>query len=93
MTRSRLRRTPDWPFLAVLTVLAVGLLGVSQHHWRKGLYVVAAAVLLGAALRLVLPVRSAGLLAVRTRVTDVVVLTTLGLVVGGLAAAVPARPV
>jgi hypothetical protein len=76
-----------------LAVVAVGLLGVvaaAQHHWRKGVYVVAAALLLGAVLRLVLPTRRAGTLAVRGKPVDVVTLLVLGAALAALAGAVPA---
>lgn len=79
--------------LPALAVAAVGLLGVvaaAQHHWRKGLYVVAAALLLGAVLRLVLPARRVGSLAVRGKPVDVGILVLLGLGVALLAGTVPA---
>jgi hypothetical protein len=75
-----------------LAVVAVGLLGVvaaAQHHWRKGLYVVAAALFLGAVLRLVLPTRRVGSLAVRGRPVDVVTLLAFAVAVALLAGAVP----
>jgi hypothetical protein len=79
--------------LPAAAVVAVGLLGVvaaAQHHWRKGLYVVAAACLLGALLRLALPTRRIGALAVRGRAVDVVTLLVLGAAVAVLANTVPA---
>jgi hypothetical protein len=79
--------------MPALAVVAVGLLGIvyaaAFHYWRRGLYVVAAACVLGAVLRLVLPVRRVGSLAVRGRVTDVLTLGVLGLGVALLAGAVP----
>jgi hypothetical protein len=80
--------------LPALAVVAVGLAGVVvaavQHHWRRGLVLVGIALLLGAALRLVLPTRRIGSLAVRSRVVDVVTLAVLGGAVAVLANAVPA---
>jgi hypothetical protein len=79
--------------LPALAVFAVGLLGVvaaAQHHWRKGLYIVGAALLLGAVLRLVLPARRVGSLAVRGKVVDVAMLLVLGAAVAFLAGTVPA---
>ena len=79
---------------AAAAVVAVGLAGIVYaavfHYWRRGLYVVAAACLLGAALRLFLPARRVGSLAVRTRAVDVVTLAVLGTAVAFLAGAVPA---
>jgi hypothetical protein len=54
--------------------------------------VISGALLLAALLRLVLPVRRAGLLAVRSRVFDVAVLTTLGLGMLLTAVVVPPPP-
>jgi hypothetical protein len=75
-----------------LAVLAVGLAGVvvatALHHWRAGLYVVAAALLLGAVLRLVLPARQVGSLAVRAKPVDVATLLVLGVALALLAGAV-----
>ena len=80
--------------LAAAAVVAVGLAGIVYaavfHHWRRGLYLVAAACLIGALLRLVLPARRVGSLAVRTRAVDVVTLAVLGAAIALLAGAVPA---
>lgn len=78
------------PLLAVLMVSGGGLLAVSMHYWRKGLYVIGAGVVLGAVLRLLLPTRRVGLLAVRGRARDVLALSVFGLAIIALAAAVPA---
>jgi len=75
--------------LGVLLGVAVGLVLVSQDHWKKGLYLVALSVLAAAGLRLVLPTRSVGLLAVRTRAVDTVVLAAMGVAVFVLTLAVP----
>ena len=80
--------------LPVVTVVFLGLAGIvyaaAFHYWRRGLYVVAGACLLGALLRLVLPARQVGSLAVRSRGVDVVTLAVLGAALALLAGAVPA---
>lgn len=80
--------------LPAATVVLAGLGGIFYaavlHHWRRGLYVVAAALLLGAVLRLVLPTRRIGSLAVRTKSVDVVTLLALATGLALLAGAVPA---
>lgn len=87
MTR---RVTHELPAAAVVAVGLVGVvLATAQHHWRRGLYVVAAALLLGALLRLVLPARRVGWLAVRTKPVDVATLAVLGAALAVLAGAVP----
>lgn len=77
------------PSVLVLVVVAGGVAAVTNHYWRKGLYVVALGLVLGALLRALLPTRRAGLLVVRTRVMDVVVLGSLGVAIGVLAAVIP----
>lgn len=77
------------PLLAVAAIAGLGLLAVALHYWRKGLYVIGVALLVGAALRLLLPARRAGLLAVRSRTADVTTLALLGAAIVILAAVVP----
>jgi hypothetical protein len=67
------------PLLAVLAVVAVGLLVVTFDHWRRGIVIVGLALIGGAVLRLLLPVRRVGFLAVRSRPVDVVLLAGTGL--------------
>jgi hypothetical protein len=74
---------------AVLLAVLVGLAFVGQDHWRRGLLLVGAGLLVGAVVRLVLPARLAGLLVVRGRVFDAVVLAVLGGAVIALTTSVP----
>jgi hypothetical protein len=80
--------------LPAVAVVALGLGGVvyaaAFHYWRRGLYVVAAACVVGALLRLALPARRVGSLAVRGKAVDVVTLVVLGAALAFLAGAVPA---
>lgn len=77
-----------------MSVVVAGLAGIvyaaAFHHWRRGLYTVAAALLVGGLLRAVLPTRRIGSLAVRSRPVDVVTLAVLAGGVAFLAGAVPA---
>jgi len=66
------------PLLAVLVAVGVGLLMVTFEHWRKGLVVVGLALVGGAVLRALLPVRRVGFLAVRSRPVDVALLAGTG---------------
>jgi hypothetical protein len=75
--------------LLVLAGFAAGVTLVGLHYWRKGLFVTGLALLLGGFLRLVLPTRRAGALAVRSRTTDVLTLAAFGAAVVLLAAIVP----
>ncbi|BAJ28867.1 hypothetical protein KSE_30560 [Kitasatospora setae KM-6054] len=66
----------QWPITLVLVVAAAGLLATWAGSFRLGLIAVGAALLLGALLRLGLP--DVGLLAVRSRFTDVTLMFLLG---------------
>jgi Protein of unknown function (DUF3017) len=77
------------PLLAVLVVVGAGLLLVTFEHWRRGLVVMGVALLIGAALRLLLPLRRVGFLAVRSRFVDVLTLGGAGLALVVIASAIP----
>jgi hypothetical protein len=77
------------PLLAVLAAVGVGLLMVTFDHWRRGLVLMGLALVGAALLRLLLPVRRAGFLAVRSRPVDVVVLAGIGLALAVIALALP----
>ena len=67
-----------WPVVPPLLGTLVGLGILATGDWRPGLLVIGAAVALAGVIRLVLPDRLAGLLGVRRRWFDVVVLLLLG---------------
>ncbi|HVM02994.1 MAG TPA: DUF3017 domain-containing protein [Acidimicrobiales bacterium] len=83
------RRASQLPLVLVLAVVAAGLLLAAASRWRLGSAVVGGGVLLAGALRLALPARRAGLLAVRSRRLDVTMLLVLGGALVALAASVP----
>jgi Protein of unknown function (DUF3017) len=68
----------EWPITLILLGVVASLLVVALNHFRRGTVLLALFVLLAGALRLVLPAREAGLLAVRSRVIDVLTLSGLG---------------
>jgi len=78
------------PLLVVLVAVAVGLLMVTFEHWRRGLVVVGLALVGGGVMRLLLPVRRVGFLAVRSRPIDVVLLVGAGVALTAFALAIPA---
>jgi hypothetical protein len=80
--RSLRSRLPvEWPMIGVLALAVVGLLRVATAHWREGSVLLGGALLLAAALRAVLPADRAGLLAIRSRVVDILAYSGLGLAV------------
>jgi hypothetical protein len=76
------------PLLAVLISVGTGLLAVAFDHWRKGLIVVGLALVGGAVLRLLLPERRVGFLAVRSRPIDVLLMAGAGLLLTVIAVAI-----
>ncbi len=71
----------QWPLLSVLGVTLLGLL-VTLGNFRIGLLLISAALLGGAVLRSWLP--AVGMLAVRSRLTDVLTYTALGVAIAVL---------
>jgi hypothetical protein len=71
---------PRWlvrlPYAFVLCGVAAGLAVVATNHFRRGSMLIAAAVFIGALARLVLPESQVGMLAVRRRWLDVLLMTT-----------------
>jgi multisubunit Na+/H+ antiporter MnhB subunit len=66
------------PLLVVLVTVGIGLLVVAVGHWRQGLVMIGLVLIGSAVLRLLLPVRRVGFLAVRSRFVDVVLLAGAG---------------
>jgi hypothetical protein len=77
------------PLALVVLVVGVGVVIAALHHPRPGMFVAGAGLALGALLRLVLSPQRAGLLVVRQRRLDVVVLVSLAVALTVLAAVTP----
>lgn len=69
------------PFGLILTLVAIAMVRVSQYHWREGAVIIAAALLIAALLRAVLSESQAGLIAIRGRGIDVLLYSSLGLMI------------
>ena len=82
------RRRPD-PLIGVILGVAVGVAIAAARHPQPGMFVVSATLAVAAVLRLVLRPRAAGSLVVRSRQLDVLVLVTLAITIGVLAAVTP----
>lgn len=79
-------------YLAILAVCGAGIAVVAGGDWRLGVRILAVGLMVAAGLRLVLPARDAGMLAVRHRAIDVTVLATLGGLIYFLATSIPDQP-
>ncbi|WP_226369966.1 DUF3017 domain-containing protein [Pseudonocardia oceani] len=74
-------RLPVWaPTALVLLIAAAGMVRVLMEHWRQGGVLLGGALLVAAVLRVALPPEQAGLLAIRSRVLDVVCYVVPGIV-------------
>lgn len=80
----------QWPLLAVLITVGLGLLVTALDAFRVGLLLIGAALLGGAALRWLLP--RVGMLAVRSRFTDIVTYGVLGVAIVLLALMAQPKP-
>jgi hypothetical protein len=80
----------QWPILLVLGMVAVGLLITALDMFRLGTLLIGVALLVGAVLRWMLP--DVGMLAVRSRFTDIVTYGVLGLAIVLLALMVQPKP-
>ncbi|MEV5173417.1 DUF3017 domain-containing protein [Streptomyces flaveolus] len=80
----------QWPMLVVLSTVALGLLLTALDVFRYGTLLIGAALLAGAVMRWMLP--SVGMLAVRSRFTDIVTYGVLGLAIVLLAMMAQPKP-
>lgn len=69
----------QWPLASVLAAMAVSFVIVALDEFRLGSVLLGASVLLAFALRMFVPENRIGLLAVRSKRTDLIVLGALGL--------------
>ncbi|MFF4101141.1 DUF3017 domain-containing protein [Streptomyces sp. NPDC001903] len=80
----------QWPMLSVLAATAVGLLLTALNHPRAGVLVIGVALIAASVLRRVLP--QVGMLAVRSRFTDMVTYGLLGVAITLLALVMEPKP-
>lgn len=79
-------------YLLILITSAIGLGIVVSGNWRLGVRWLAASLMAGSALRLLLPERDAGMLAVRHRFIDCTLLAGVGGALFWLASSIPDQP-
>ncbi|MFD9013345.1 DUF3017 domain-containing protein [Streptomyces sp. Sge12] len=77
----------QWPMLSVLTATAVGLLTTALGHPRVGCLIIGVALIAASVMRRLLP--SVGMLAVRSRFTDMITYGLLGVAITLLALVMP----
>ena len=80
-------------YLVVLAITAIGIGIVTTGAWRVGVRWMAGALILAAVVRAVLPSRDAGMLAVRRRWWDCLLLAGVGAALLFLAGTIPDQPV
>jgi hypothetical protein len=78
---ARSRMSVHLSFALVALVGLIGFLRVAVQHWRQGSVLLGGALLLAAALRALLPDERVGLLAIRSRVIDVLLFGALGVLI------------
>jgi hypothetical protein len=81
----RARMPTSVPTLLVAAIGVAGMALVLTQHWRRGAVLLGGALLVAAILRVVLPVDRVGLLAIRSRVIDVLCYSGFGVVIVVLA--------
>ena len=79
-------------YLLVLGAVGVAMVVVALGEWRTGIRLMGGSLIFAAAVRLVLRRRDAGMLAVRHKVLDAVVLIVLGGSLIFLAGSIPDQP-
>lgn len=81
--------TNPWPAAASLALMALGVGFAIAGYWRRAALSFAVSMALAGVLRLILPRRSAGLLVVRRRCVDVVVMLAFAVGIAAVALIVP----
>ena len=79
-------------YLVLLGTSTVGLWITARGDWRLGVRWIAASLVVAAVLRLLLPTREAGMLAVRRRALDVSLLAVVGVALFVLSVTIPNQP-
>lgn len=80
-------------YLVILLMTIAGVVVAGVSDWRTGVRLIAGALAFAAVLRLALRDRDAGMLAVRHRALDVVILVVISGALFVLAASIPDQPV
>ena len=76
-------------YLVMLGVAGLGLILVVLDDWRTGVRLIGGSLVFGAVVRVVLPSRDAGMLAVRSKLLDALILAGVGVAIFLLAGSIP----
>lgn len=79
-------------YAGVLVGLGIGLALITADEWRVGTSVCGGAMLAAGVGRLLIPERMSGLLRVRRRSSDALLMLALGVVLVGMALLIPRQP-
>ncbi len=66
------------PFVLVMAIVAAGVVLIFLYHWRIGSGLIGGSLLVAAGLRLLLPEKQLGLIALRRRFTDILLYGAFG---------------
>lgn len=80
------------PFAMVLAIVLAAAVLILLYHWRIGAGLIGGALLFAAALRLLMPERQLGLIALRSRLIDVLLYGTFGTLIILVAATIIGGP-
>lgn len=80
-------------YIAILAMTLAGVVVAATSDWRTGMRIISGVLGFAAVLRLALPEKDAGMLAVRHRFLDVAILLALGITLFVLAQTIPDQPV
>jgi len=89
LLRPEPKRFAQWPLCTVLLLSAISFAVVATDHFRRGAILFSVAVVLAFFLRLLLSDSDAGMLAVRSRKVDLIILGLLALSVSVFSLVVP----
>lgn len=90
--RDRSSMLAHLPFAIVMAIVLIAGLRIWMYHWRQGAALIAGALFVAAVLRGILSTEQSGLLAIRSRVVDILSYGGLGVLIFAVAVAIGEGP-